>query len=749
MLKNFFCMLLLMAGAVPAVATAQYQVTHATVTQIAAAGPTAAAAGPAAARFAIEVDIYSPRAASGLLVDLEVHDPSGNKIGQQTFTTANYDFVAGETHHFQWTYTMPSTEPTGTYSVVAGVFTARWASKLYWNTAAASFGYTAVPLDIRLVSASVGPGLVNAGQIVHIAAAFESSIAAGGLVVNLELHDPLGVKVGQWYIEGQNFPAHVPQNYAWDFVVPPAATPKSYSLTVGVVLPGFTTRYLWVDTQDSFAIVGPGICLTPAPSRFESESAAKTYGFSMHGGIDYDQLADTGAGVVRTNLYWSSVETTPGVYDFAATDAVVSKLVARNLTPLLILGYGNPLYTGGGATVAQWSHAFAKYAAAAAAHYKGKGVLWEIWNEPDGTTFWDPPSASAYASLVMTAAPAIRAADDSAPILAGVTSGVDWLFVQGIARAGVLSTIDAISVHPYRHTEPETVATDLATLRAVMESAATPCARQLPIVSSEWGYSTTWNTGASAPYSAMQQGYFLAREWLMGSYLGLPASIWYDFEDDGTDPTNPEHNFGAVSASGAPLPAYASAQNLASQLQGFTFSHRVPTGDPTVWSLLFLSGKEVAVVNWTDAASRIADTANIPVVYRLNPSSAGYAQNFRSAELLYPQNLLMAAPGKDVLVKFVIQNNEASAANIVLTVGAARAAFSVAPGQRFVSTQELSVGSTMNLTPTLFPVSMTWNGAAVPKLPPVQVANFAAITIQPGFPLGSNCSTMSCYNGSD
>ena len=744
-----------------------------------------ASARPLAHGVAIYVEVRSREAASHVAIDIELRDASGKRIGRRTFDAARSVFASGESREFRGRFDLSPLQSGGPLRVAVGASTADHSVRTHWNgfiaslaaaqatpvvprprprtllapvggkalpvkTATASPPSASTPLAVSLVSAQVSPSFVNPGQTVHIAASVSANAAASGLLVNLELHDPVGVKVGQWTVNGQSFVAGVARSYAWDFVVPTDAVPKSYSLTVGVVTPGFVTRYLWTDTPKRFAIVGAGVCLTPTPTRFDTESVSKTYGFSLHGpasNADYDLIASTGAGVVRTNLYWPDVETQKGVYDFSASDAIVAALEARNITPLFILGYGNGLYTSDNPAppAAAWRAAFAAYARAAAAHFRGRGVIWEIWNEPNGATFWSPPDADDYAALVLATSNAIRSADPNAAILAGVTSGVDWTFVQAIARAGVLPVIDAISVHPYRHTEPETVATDLATLRAVMESAATPCSRQLPIVSSEWGYSTTWNTGARAAYSAEQQAYFLMRQWLMASYLGLPVSIYYDFKNDGADPDDAEDNFGVVNADSTPKPAFNAARDLAGQLQGFSFSHRIPTGSAKQWSLLFESGSEIAIVNWTDDASVIADQANIPSVFILGPQSDGYAANRHAAELIYPRAQLMAATGSDVLAEFVIRNDEATAANVVLQVGEAISSVALTPGQHYTVYVDLSLGTSMNLQGQTFPVSMTWNGAVVPNLPAVQVANYRAIAAMSGFPATANCGVQTCY----
>jgi hypothetical protein len=740
MFKSIFG-LLIVGVFLPALANASFRITHATITPI-------KTASASVQKMDINVALASTPATDAAWVRLEIEDPAGGVIGKSDYTTSA-SFVAGQSVPYQWTFTLPYTAASGTYTLNVSVYSADWASELYSSAAAASYVFKAVPFAVRVVSTAMNPSVAKSGDTVSISTVLKSNITASGLDVILTLQDPSGAAVAQRALKKQYLGGNLPRSFTWQYTVPSGMSAATYALTVGVASASGATKYLASGDLQGLAVLGNGMCATPIPPRFNAESVSATYGLAMHGAntsADYDLVAASGAGIVRTNLYWSDVETRPGVYDFSVYDPIVASLISRNLTPMLILGYGNPLYTSGSPVPppATWRSAFVNYARAAAAHYQGHGILWEIWNEPDGGTFWTPPSPTDYASLVIAASPAIRAADPSGAVIGGATSGVDWTFVQAIAGVGVLPFVDAISVHPYRHTEPETVLQDLATLRAVMETAATACARQTPIMMSEWGYSTTWNTGSRAPDSALQQGYFLQREWLMGSYLGLPVSIYYDYKDDGTDPSNAEDNFGTVNADASPKPAYQSALALAGALQGFTFSHPVPTASPSDYSMLFLSGTDVAVVNWIDNASVIGDPANVPVVTILTPASPDYASYLRSAEITYPHDLLMAAPGNDVLATFVIHNDEATLATIQLSIGVTSIALTIEPGHAYTYTQELSLTAN-SLTVTQFPVAMTWNGMTVAALPAVQVANMRAISGQTGFPLGANCSTIACY----
>jgi hypothetical protein len=55
----------------------------------------------------------------------------------------------------------------------------------------------------------------------------------------------------------------------------------------------------------------------------------------------------------------------------------------------------------------------------AADRYKGKISAYEVWNEPNGITFWNPVDPVAYTRMLQTGYTAIKAADPSATVIGG------------------------------------------------------------------------------------------------------------------------------------------------------------------------------------------------------------------------------------------------------------------------------------------------------------------------------------------
>jgi hypothetical protein len=311
-------------------------------------------------------------------------------------------------------------------------------------------------------------------------------------------------------------------------------------------------------------------------------------------------LAAAGFKFVRMDFGWTGAETSKGQYTWAAYDELLANLDRRGLRALFILDYSNPLYeetvtSPNPMTQALYKNtasprhpesiaAYARWAAAAARHYAGRHVIWEIWNEPNGQ-FWSPkPDVQEYTALALAACRAVREADPQATLVAPATSGFPWEYLETFLKSGVLEYLDGVSVHPYRSPRqpPETAAGDYRRLRVLIDSLAPPAKRgRMPILSGEWGYSS-FTRGVSLE----NQAAFAARQQLANLYCGIPLSIWYDWKNDGNDANENEHNFGTVLPDLQPKPAYRAVQTLTRQLAGYRILRRLTLPDGEDYVLL-------------------------------------------------------------------------------------------------------------------------------------------------------------------
>lgn len=320
---------------------------------------------------------------------------------------------------------------------------------------------------------------------------------------------------------------------------------------------------------------------------------------------EMEMLAAAGFRWVRMDFTWSGTERELGKYDFAAYDRLLAALEPHHIRALLILDYSNKLYEAERSVVSEEGRqAYAKWAAAAVAHFQGRGVVWEIWNEPNIAGFWKPqPDVHQYTAMALAACKAIRAAAPKEAIIGPGSSTIDLKFLEACFQAGLLAWWDAVSVHPYRQNGPENAEPEYARLRRLIAQFAPP-GKTIPVLSGEWGYSAGWKN-----FDAAKQGRMLPRELLINLANGVPLSIWYDWHDDGKDPAEPEHHFGTVAndyRDGAspvyePKPAYLAAKTLTSTLEGCRFAKRVATGRAEDYALLFAKGDDLRLAVWTTA----------------------------------------------------------------------------------------------------------------------------------------------------
>ena len=329
---------------------------------------------------------------------------------------------------------------------------------------------------------------------------------------------------------------------------------------------------------------------------------------------DLDLIAAGGFKFVRMDFGWEGTERVRNEFNWTAYDELTANLEKRGLSAIYILDYSNSLYEETVVSknpidgheqrsTASPQHpesvaAFARWAAAAARHFRGRSIIWEIWNEPN-ISFWKPkPDVQQYNTLALAACRAIREAHPSALIAGPATSEIPMAFLEDVLKSGLLNWLDAVSVHPYRsyRKSPETALEEYARLRTLIERyAPTPEKKKMPILSGEWGYATH-----TKGVSLQTQADYLVRQQLINLLAGIPISIWYDWKNDGTDPAEREHNFGVVTGDLEPKPAYIALQTMVSELSGCKVGHRLETQSSDDYLLLCRNaGGSQKIAAWT------------------------------------------------------------------------------------------------------------------------------------------------------
>ena len=169
------------------------------------------------------------------------------------------------------------------------------------------------------------------------------------------------------------------------------------------------------------------------------------------------EMASIGAQWTSLYLPWSTVETSPGVYNWSQWDQVLADAAAHDLQIILTVG-GNPSWaaeTTCGPILTEHLPTFANFLTAAVQRYSDLpyNVLhWALYNEPDNsdavTYLWvggcwgdasnpkKAPGASgyAYAEMLSYAYPAIKAGNSDALVVLG---GLAYDWFVGIDDGGV------------------------------------------------------------------------------------------------------------------------------------------------------------------------------------------------------------------------------------------------------------------------------------------------------------------------
>jgi hypothetical protein len=214
---------------------------------------------------------------------------------------------------------------------------------------------------------------------------------------------------------------------------------------------------------------------TPTPLR-ESRSASLQVSEAF--GVNYsfpdpqpktehlEMLAASGVRWVRMDMSWASIEKTKGQYDFGAYDSIFNGFAKYNLRPLVILGsHGQRNYPNRSGQypyppdTPEAQQAFTNWAVATVQRYKGRGIFWEVYNEPNNSAYW-PLNADVqdYRQLSYMVRKAVKEAAPNEIQVGGALLFPDTNYLEETLKSGVLPFWNAVSLHPYRHWgSPETV----------------------------------------------------------------------------------------------------------------------------------------------------------------------------------------------------------------------------------------------------------------------------------------------------
>lgn len=359
---------------------------------------------------------------------------------------------------------------------------------------------------------------------------------------------------------------------------------------------------------------------------FNDKLSVTVHNYNQQIITNFIPIKNTGFKYVRDDLQWDMVETTKGVYNFSSFEININNMIRDGITPMMILGYGNPLYTN-----AEMADAFITYVDKATQYFAGKGIIWEIYNEPNwslkyGSGFTRDYIADTFAYMVIGACKKIRTNDKAAFIIApGLANDNDYYterkrtfnattFLDEMGKRSVFDYLDGVSIHPYTvNQQPENLLGEkIAMAKATIKKYTN---REIPIFITEMGYTTadrsaeTKVNGYPVTMSEQNQADYICRVLLLADMYGVPITNiygWMNKTKTYSTPaqTNIEQNWGLVYSDWVTNPSRVKPVQpqlsaLTTALNGFTFAERVSTPKNDYVLKYVNDSMQVKYVYWT------------------------------------------------------------------------------------------------------------------------------------------------------
>jgi polysaccharide biosynthesis protein PslG len=160
-------------------------------------------------------------------------------------------------------------------------------------------------------------------------------------------------------------------------------------------------------------------------------------------------MKEAGIGWARMDFLWNDLEPQKGRFEFARYDAIVGALAKNGVAILGILCYtaawSNPKWNA-----APDRAAFVAYARETVRHFKDRVRHWEVWNEPDVATYWEPQDQmKSYSALLKEVAAAARKEDPGCRVLLGGLAEPAGPALDRIYREAGKDAFDVVSIHPF------------------------------------------------------------------------------------------------------------------------------------------------------------------------------------------------------------------------------------------------------------------------------------------------------------
>lgn len=334
------------------------------------------------------------------------------------------------------------------------------------------------------------------------------------------------------------------------------------------------------------------------------EAANNNYGIAAGGGLIYlsqddldiyfNDLKDLGVAWVRWDLEWSAIQPLDSdSYDWSGADRVVDTAKKYGIKSLGTITYAPKWAQSGKCDIGKQCppkdpNLFAHFAGIVAERYKNTINVWEIWNEPNYTTFWSPkPNIDNYVNLLKTTYIEIKKTSPQATIMSGglASTGDEKngnispiTFITSLYELGAQNYFDAVALHPYTYpASPSYIASwnswqQINLIRKLMIDRG-DTAKKIWIT--EYGAPTN---GKGIAHNLDQLNFKYdsdymsenAQEKMVREVVALYKKnidwmgpfFWYNLRDNGISKDTTENFFGLIRYNGSKKPAYQALKNI-------------------------------------------------------------------------------------------------------------------------------------------------------------------------------------------
>ena len=376
------------------------------------------------------------------------------------------------------------------------------------------------------------------------------------------------------------------------------AAPET-ELAVNVEDPGYYELTVYAFRgQEELARTVTNYSLLPAPAR----ERPREFGVCVHFGqgrpkgafpLSFELMKQAGFTRMRDDLYWNSFERKPGEYRIPERlERAVDMGREYGIKTLLVIGYNNTVAYPGkfGRPFLPNEEMYRCYGNAVVAGIRLFGdrvTEWELWNEPHPSTH----PVKDYLPMLKTVYPMAKAENPDITVIScgggGAGGGPGGGMILPIVQNGGADFQDAFSIHPYQAPYLPEVGYDAqnspvsrVNIQLVANHMRNICNRnvrsdgkKLNVYITEIGWFVEHPALRQYPVSPMMQAACAARMFLAVRRENIYTGVyWYDFQDDGVDRVEKEHNFGLIREDYSPKPAFQAVGVLNGLLGNLPFT---------------------------------------------------------------------------------------------------------------------------------------------------------------------------------